>query len=283
MDKKYFNVEKYLDERDSIQLKNNLFDELEINISRECNRACNICPHSKTDYKEFLKFQNKFMDVEIFNIIFDNLRTMEHHFNIDLIGMGEPTLHPNFLDFVTKLASLNKHLRVTTNGDNFLNNPSFLFDFINIIKNKNVTTYISVYEKSSYKKFFGLANEIEKIFGYRIELKDMFLNSDNLKSKFINNRGGAMYKECIALNTCNYPFYSLYIDTNGDIQYCPHDWYKKLVFANIRDKKLIDAWNKKTEHRKMMLRNERQKIDPCKYCNVDGCRIGNSKRKFFDL
>ena len=45
---------------------------------------------------------------------------------------------------------------------------------------------------------------------------------------------------------CNYPFYTFFIDYNGDVQMCSHDWAKKYILGNVKNQKIIDIWlNKK--------------------------------------
>lgn len=279
----YFNVNNYLEMRESLHKESKNFEEIEINISRKCNRTCIICPHSNVEYQKFLNnFNNLFMDKLIFKRIVDEISSIkDFSFNIDIIGSGEPTLHPNFLEFIEYiLKKTTNYIRITTNGDKLLKDFDFRKKLYNLIENQNVILNISVYDSKQVEKYTRLKT-LENVV-----IKDMFLDkSINLKDKHINNRAGSVdnsYITRVNKTTCNYPFYALYVDIDGDIQYCPHDWEKRLVFANIKDMSLLKAWSIETKHRSLMLAHKRSEIYPCYKCSVDGCKIGNKKRKMFE-
>ena len=41
---------------------------------------------------------------------------------------------------------------------------------------------------------------------------------------------------------CYYPSYTFFIDYNGDVLMCSHDWGKKNILGNLNKEKIIDVW-----------------------------------------
>ena len=44
------------------------------------------------------------------------------------------------------------------------------------------------------------------------------------------------------LKNCFIPSYTFFLDYQGDVLICPHDWGKKIILGNLNEKKLIDIW-----------------------------------------
>ena len=82
---------------------------------------------------------------------------------------------------------------------------------------------------------------------------------------------------------CFIPSYTFFLDYQGDVLICPHDWGKKLILGNLNNEKLIDIWfsNKSLEIRKR-LNNSDRNFDPCNVCDVIGTLMGRSNSKYFN-
>ena len=39
-------------------------------------------------------------------------------------------------------------------------------------------------------------------------------------------------------SVCNYPAYTFFLDYNGDVQMCSHDWGKKYIIGNVKKEKI---------------------------------------------
>ena len=128
-------------------------------LTNHCVRSCPYCfakrymAEEKND--DFLTWENLIY-------IADFLQAAgEHHFS--LLG-GEPTLHPDFIDFVIYLLERNFHVRVFTSGimaDEKLKEAAFLFkdlplERLSFICNINEPgkTRTSLAETESIKRFF---------------------------------------------------------------------------------------------------------------------------------
>lgn len=258
-----FNLEKFQKARELNFSNNSKIEELGLIISRECTQKCSFCPHSLESFKKFKT--EKFMDIKIIEKILNDL---EYEVNFDIACFGEPLLHKDIFNILNLLKDFN--VKLTTNGLMFYNK-----DFLKKYLKFNIKTYISIYN----------INDLEFFKNLPFIIKEMY-NFETLSDKKLNNRSGILNnfiqnENLNILKSCNYPFYSLYIDTNGDAQYCPHNWTKDLIIGNVLNENLNDIWNKSTNLRIKMLENKRFELPICSKCNVNGTLIGNSKIQYF--
>ena len=100
----------------------------------------------------------------------------------------------------------------------------------------------------------------------------------------ISNRSGTLknagykipeVKEALK-QVCNYPAYTFFVDYNGDVQMCSHDWAKKYILGNIRNSKIEDIWlNQKFNFAREQLLSSKRNFSPCNKCDVSGELIGS--------
>ena len=76
---------------------------------------------------------------------------------------------------------------------------------------------------------------------------------------------------------CNYPSYTFFLDYNGDVLMCSHDWGKKNILGNLKKQTLKDIWlgEKSVIARKKLISANRG-FSPCNVCDVSGELIGSS-------
>ena len=73
---------------------------------------------------------------------------------------------------------------------------------------------------------------------------------------------------------------TFFVDYNGDVQMCSHDWAKKYILGNVKNEKIIDIWcNKKFQFARKKLLNSDRNFSPCNKCDVSGELIGNEHAK----
>ena len=66
-----------------------------------------------------------------------------------------------------------------------------------------------------------------------------------------------------------------FLDYNGDVQMCSHDWGKKYILGNVKKNKIIDIWqNKKYQLARKNLLKSNRNFSPCNKCDVEGSLIG---------
>lgn len=67
---------------------------------------------------------------------------------------------------------------------------------------------------------------------------------------------------------CPYAFYSLIINSDGDVTACCADWKRKLVFGNLKEESLLEIWtgNKLKAFWIQMLMGNKNKFEMCAKC-----------------
>lgn len=81
-------------------------------------------------------------------------------------------------------------------------------------------------------------------------------------------------------NPCFYPFYTLFMDFNGDYLLCPHDWDKTTVLGNAKDANILkDIWHgpEMESYRNRLLGSDRTCSDACRVCDVEGTLMGKTE------
>ena len=101
--------------------------------------------------------------------------------------------------------------------------------------------FISVYDtKEDVEKFIELANKCG--FNDKVVVRDRTLPPEEDFSITLSNRAGMLknteYKVAPLkqkLNKpCFYPAYNFFMDYNGDVLMCAHDWGKKRILGNFK-------------------------------------------------
>lgn len=105
---------------------------VDIEISSVCNLKCINCAYNSED-----NIDKQFMKIEVFTNILKKIKKMNNLVYIHLVGLGEATLHPKFIDFfelIKDLKSKGVNIGITTNGTNILKYVDVLnkFDTITI-------------------------------------------------------------------------------------------------------------------------------------------------------
>ena len=82
---------------------------------------------------------------------------------------------------------------------------------------------------------------------------------------------------------CYIPSYTFFLDYQGDVLMCPHDWGKKLILGNLNKQKLLDIWfsNKSMQIRKTLNKSNRN-FKPCNVCDVEGTFMGKKNSTYFN-
>ena len=71
---------------------------------------------------------------------------------------------------------------------------------------------------------------------------------------------------------CFYPSYDFFVDYNGDILMCSHDWLKKNVLGNLNEQDFSEIWlGKKAQISREKLYNSNRNFKPCNVCDAQRC------------
>ena len=101
----------------------------------------------------------------------------------------------------------------------------------------------------------------------------------------MSNRGGQMKNAVHSISSlkksikqpCYYPSYNLFIDYNGDVLMCCHDWGKKNILGNLNKNTILDIWmSENAKKSRFNLAKSDRGFSPCDECDVKGNLIGKS-------
>jgi len=250
--------------------------EIEISESGTCNRKCSFCPRSAPGFKDI----KEFISTELFTKLCKDLSQYKFKGTIRFSGFVEPLLDKNIYNLIKINRDLlpNSNIEMVTNGDVLnLNRLKKLF------KNGLSKLLISVYDGREDAEKFEKLCEQAGLNNNQYFVRHRYLPQDQDFGITLSNRAGMMDeaefkipKLTKDLNLpCFYPSYTFFLDYNGDVLMCPHDWGKKNILGNYKNSNLKDIWMSKIalESRYNLLKSNR-KFDPCNLCDVTGTLIG---------
>ena len=81
---------------------------------------------------------------------------------------------------------------------------------------------------------------------------------------------------------CYIPTYTFFLDYQGDVLICPHDWGKKIILGNLNNESFSEIWfSKKAMRIRNLLNNSNRNFTPCNVCDVDGTLMGKKNSTYF--
>jgi radical SAM protein with 4Fe4S-binding SPASM domain len=221
------------------------------------------------------------MDLGVPEMVAREIKRLEIHPRLSFSGFGEPLLHKHLSRIIQSVSQiLPEHIiEVNTNGDRLTAaRIRELFDVgLSFL-------YVNMYDGSHQ------VEELEALFtGAGVprsqwKLRPHWTGSEDDFGLTLNNRAGSVHSATISLRpldrplsrACNYPFYKLLVDWNGDVLFCSNDWGREIVVGNVLNLSLDEIWlgRQMFEIRKNLAEGDRSR-SPCNKCNVDGLLTGN--------
>ena len=250
--------------------------EVEISESGICNRKCSFCPRSDPSYEDI----NEFIDSNLHSKLIDQLKDLNYRGVIRYSGFVEPLLDKNIYNLIKEVSQKIPECRreIVTNGD-VLNGKRLrkLFD------SGLSTILISVYDGPEDAKKFEKMCLNENLNNKQFVIRHRYYSEEKDFGLTISNRAGMMknaeyniqpLKKSLNLK-CYYPSYTFFMDYNGDVLMCPHDWGKKIILGNMNKDNFLDIWTSKKAIaiRKKLNKSDRN-FSPCNVCDVKGDLIG---------
>lgn len=150
-----------------------------IRIINTCNQFCLHCmQQSGPNEKDIMSLETFQNTLEFINSTSTKL--------INISG-GEPTLHPELLDFLKLAIKYNKEIVLLTNGSYLLNNPKLRHEiFILMLKHKNlsiqVTSVKNIYSNFTHQKDFE--KELKPLLIYK-KVKDRIVYVNTLENGIV--------------------------------------------------------------------------------------------------
>jgi len=252
---------------------------IEISNSGVCNRECSFCPRSDPEYNH----KEEFINNELHDKIFKELSNFDYSGMVVYSGFNEPLLKKDiYRDIEVARKYVPKAtIELITNGD-VLNNKRLKMLFESGLS----TILISVYDgEEDVKKFQKMCDE-NNLKKSQYVIRKRFLPKEQDFGITMSNRSGLLKNAEHSIQPlsksldqiCNYPGYTFFVDYNGDVLMCSHDWGKQKILGNMNNNSLINIWNsdQALTARKKLINAERS-FSPCNKCDVTGNLIGNTQ------
>ncbi|QDC51249.1 radical SAM/SPASM domain-containing protein [Candidatus Methylopumilus universalis] len=249
---------------------------IEINITELCNRVCSFCPRSNP---EVYPNSNLMISPVIVKKIASEIKRLRYVRKISFSGFGEPTLNRDFPSIVRAFRDVSEDLVLETNT----NGDKLTSDYLDLLWEAGLNNlYWNLYDGPEQKDQILEIVKKSKFPINRVRLRPHWLGCDLEKEVglILNNRSGA-----VAVNgskvgiskKCNYPFYKMLIDWNGNVLCCSNDWLRKNIIGNVISTPLDEIWisNKWHDFRLNIVNGDRALNEPCSTCDVDGELFGS--------
>ena len=257
---------------------------IEISESGMCNRKCSFCPRSDPEYNHV----NEFISFLLIEKLGSELSHLNFENRILFSGFVEPLLDKKLYEKIKLLKNYlpKSKIEINTNGD-VLNKKRLIKLFENGLDVLLISVYDSKEDADKFEKLCinsGL-NENQYVIRHRYysEEKDFGITLSN-RAGMMNNADFSIKSLNEPLNSpCYYPSYTFFLDYQGDVLMCPHDWGKKIILGNLNNERLIDIWfNKKSMSIRKMLNNSNRNFTPCNVCDVEGTFMGEKNSSYFN-
>ena len=257
--------------------------EIEISESGTCNRKCSFCPRSDENFID----KKEFISNELYQKLCQELKECDYRGTIRFSGFVEPLLDKNIYNLISKsrynLPKVN--IELVTNGDP-LNKKRILRLFSSGLNKILISAYDNKETADKLEKLCieaGLnSNQFLVRHRYLPEEKDFGITLSNRAGLMKNAKYSiASLKEPLK-KPCYIPSYTFFLDYQGDVLICPHDWGKKIILGNLNKENFLDIWfNKKALYLRQKLNNSNRNFSPCNVCDVEGTLIGEKNSKYF--
>ena len=258
--------------------------EIEISESGTCNRSCSFCPRSAPDFED----KKEFITNELHEKLCLELKDLDYTGTVRYSGFVEPLIDKNIFNLIKmvrdKLPKVN--IEMVTNGD-----PLNLKRLNKLFENGLNKILISAYDgEEDALKLEKLCKDA-KLTKDQYIVRHRYYSQDQDFGITLSNRSGLMQNAEFKIDSlkeplkksCYIPSYTFFLDYQGDVLICPHDWGKKIILGNLNNEKFIDIWfNKKSMTIRKMLNNSNRNFTPCNVCDVEGTYMGKKNSSYFN-
>ena len=258
--------------------------EIEISESGTCNRSCSFCPRSAPDFED----KKEFITNELHEKLCLELKDLDYKGTVRYSGFVEPLIDKNIFNLIKmvrdKLPKVN--IEMVTNGD-----PLNLKRLNKLFENGLNKILISAYDgEEDALKLENLCKDANLTRDQYI-VRHRYYSQDQDFGITLSNRSGLMQNAEFKIDSlkeplkksCYIPSYTFFLDYQGDVLICPHDWGKKIILGNLNNEKFIDIWfNKKSMSIRKMLNKSNRNFAPCNVCDVEGTYMGKKNSSYFN-
>ena len=257
--------------------------EIEISESGTCNRKCSFCPRSDPNFVD----RKIFISKKLYSKLCNELQELSYKGTIRFSGFVEPLLDKNIFNLIQNTRSMlnSVNIELVTNGD--VLNKKRLTKLFNSGLNKIL---ISAYDSKEDAEMFQKICEDIGLEKNQFIVRHRYLGPEDDFGITLSNRAGQMENAEFKIESlskslskpCFIPSYTFFLDYQGDVLICPHDWGKKITLGNLNNSKLTDIWfSKRAISIRKMLNKSQRNFTPCNLCDVDGTLMGEKNSTYF--
>ena len=258
--------------------------EIEISESGTCNRSCSFCPRSAKDFVD----KKEFITNELHEKLCKELQDLNYKGTIRYSGFVEPMLDKNIYNLINMVRSFlpDSNVEMVTNGD-----PLNLKRLEKLFQSGLNRILISAYDgKEDADRLEDLCKSANLSSDQYI-VRHRYYSEEKDFGITLSNRSGLMENAEFKIkslaeplkNPCYIPSYTFFLDYQGDVLMCPHDWGKKVILGNLNKTNLLDIWfSKKSMQIRKMLNKSNRNFTPCNVCDVEGTFMGKKNAGYFE-
>ena len=257
--------------------------EIEISESGTCNRVCSFCPRSDPSFED----KKEFISNHLHEKLCSELKDLNYKGTIRYSGFVEPLLDKNIFNLLLMVRKYlpQSNIEMVTNGD-----PLNLKRLNKLFESGLNKILISAYDgKEEAEKLENLCIEA-KLSKEQYIVRNRYYSEEHDFGITLSNRAGLMENAEFKIKKlkepmktqCFIPSYTFFLDYQGDVLICPHDWGKKIILGNLKKETFLDIWFSK---KALFIRNKLFKSDrtmtPCNICDVTGTFMGEKNAEYF--
>ena len=249
---------------------------VEISESGTCNRVCAFCPRSAPDFED----KKEFISEDLIGKLTEELSIVNFSGTVIFSGFVEPLLDVSISNHVRTIrqALPNARIEMVSNGD-----PVTVKNLDKLYSAGLDALLVSCYDGEHQIDELSVKVRASTMPSDRLIFRKRWGSASENFGISLSNRGGLMSKAEFPIddlvdswdNPCFYPANTFFMDYNGDVLICAHDWGKKAIVGNLVKQSFLDIWagEKFSDLRKRLLDSDRE-FSPCRVCNVEGTRMG---------
>ena len=258
--------------------------EIEISESGTCNRVCSFCPRSDPNFKDTKEFISNFLHEKMCI----ELKELDYKGTVRYSGFVEPLLDKNIFNLINMVRNYlpESNIEMVTNGD-----PLNMSRLKKLFDNGLNKILISAYDgKEDAQRLEDLCIKVNLKENQYI-IRHRYYSEEQDFGITLSNRSGLMENAEFKIETlkeplknpCFIPSYTFFLDYQGDVLMCPHDWGKKVILGNLNKERLLDIWfSKKSMKIRKMLNKSNRNFKPCNVCDVEGTFMGEKNSTYFN-
>ena len=258
--------------------------EIEISESGTCNRTCSFCPRSASDFVD----KKEFISNSLHEKLCLELKDLNYKGTIRYSGFVEPLLDKNIYNLISMVKKNlpECNVEMVTNGDP-LNSKRLNKLFKSGLDKILISAYDGKDDADKLEDLCVSANLTKE----QYIVRHRYYSEEQDFGITLSNRSGLMENAEFKIGSlkeplkqpCYIPSYTFFLDYQGDVLMCPHDWGKKVILGDFKKEKLLDIWfSKKSSSIRKMLNKSNRNMKPCNVCDVEGTFMGEKNAGYFN-